>query len=62
MAVVIMWDNACENIYKLYRTVTMLGIMIMYIMIMKSSASEDDSVLNSWVVWTWPAHLAKLIK
>lgn len=55
MTVVITWDNACENIYKLYRAVTMIGTMIMYIMIMKSSVLEDDSVLNNWVVWIdWP--------
>ena len=60
MKVVITCDNACENIYKFYRVITMLGTMIMYIMIMKSSALEDDSVLNNWVVWgAWVAQLVK---
>lgn len=58
MKVVIKWDNVCENSYELYRAIVMLDSIIMYIMIMKNSALEGDSMINIWIVWIdqpiWP--------
>lgn len=50
MKFVIKWNNAYENIQKLYMAIIMLDT-IMYIMITNNSAFKVDSMLNNWMIW-----------